>query len=77
MQEELGLISFKQAITWIHEPETFEQVSMALNRLKFDEAFVLQTVLLQRRAKESQLPATARKQVTDGLVTEFDKNLTF
>jgi ATP-dependent DNA helicase RecG len=77
MQEELGLITFKQAITWIHEPETFEQVAMALNRLKFDEAFVLQTVLLQRRAKESQLPATARKQVTDGLVTEFDKNLPF
>ena len=77
MQEELGLITFKQAITWIHEPETFEQVAMALNRLKFDEAFVLQTVLLQRRAKESQLPATARKQVTDGLVTHFDKNLPF
>ena len=31
MQEELGLISFKQAITWIHEPETFEQVAKKCN----------------------------------------------
>ena len=48
-----------------------------MNRLKFDEAFILQTVLLQRRAKESQLPATARKKVTDGLLTTFDQNLPF
>ncbi len=77
MQEDLNLISFKNAITWIHEPENMDQVSKSLERLKFDEAFILQTVLMQRRAKDSLLPATPRGAKKDGILSIFDKNLPF
>jgi len=77
IRQDLELITFKQAITWIHEPENLSQVSAALKRLKFEEAFLLQTVLLQRRAKESLLPATSRKQISNGIMSEFDKSLPF
>jgi len=77
IQDELGLISFKDAIYSIHEPETLDQVSKALERLKFDEAFVLQTVLMQRKAKDSLLPATARKAKKDGILDKFDAKLPF
>ena len=77
MQEDLNLISFKNAITWIHEPENMDQVSKSLERLKFDEAFILQTVLMKRRAKDSLLPATPRGVKKDGILSIFDKNLPF
>ena len=39
-----------QALRWIHRPDNWGQKVKAADRLKFDEAFVTQTVLAQRRA---------------------------
>ena len=41
----------RQALRWIHRPETWAQKEPAAQRLRFDEAFVTQTVLAQRRAE--------------------------
>ena len=39
-----------QALRWIHRPDTWAQKVSAEKRLKYDEAFVAQTVLARRRA---------------------------
>ncbi len=46
-------------------------------RLKWDEAFVLQAVLAQRRRAEDALPATPRIPRRGGLLEAFDARLPF
>lgn len=67
----------RQALQWIHQPSSWPEVNAARDRLKWDEAFVLQVALAQRRlAAQSQtaVPRTARP---DGLLTAFDAQLPF
>lgn len=71
------LVDLAEALRLVHEPDTFEQVSRGQQRLKFEEAFVLQTVLAQRRAAVSAQPATARPRRADGLLDAFDATLPF
>ena len=50
IRERHGLLPLDQALRWIHVADDFSQADRARERLKFDEAFILQTVLAQRRA---------------------------
>ncbi|MGA8208795.1 MAG: ATP-dependent DNA helicase RecG, partial [Nocardioidaceae bacterium] len=43
-----GFVSARAALVGLHRPETWEQQREAARRLRFDEAFVTQTVLAQR-----------------------------
>src|SRR5680860_1083572 len=45
-----GLVSARQALEWIHRPGSWQDKGAAEKRLRFEEAFVTQTVLAQRRA---------------------------
>jgi ATP-dependent DNA helicase RecG len=72
-----GLIGLPEAYEGIHRPKDHAELSRARKRLKWDEAFVLQVALAQRRIAAGALPAKARAEVTGGLLDEFDQRLPF
>ncbi|NBE50844.1 ATP-dependent DNA helicase RecG [Streptomyces boluensis] len=72
-----GLVTLPEALLKIHRPHTKDDVAEAKDRLKWDEAFVLQVALARRRFAETQLPAVARRPVPDGLLDAFDAKLPF
>ncbi|MEV4114208.1 ATP-dependent DNA helicase RecG [Nonomuraea sp. NPDC049695] len=72
-----GLQDLGEALVAIHRPKDFAEVGRARKRLKFDEAFVLQSVLLQRRQAAGALPAKARPGRSDGMLADFDARLPF
>ncbi|MGQ0467226.1 MAG: ATP-dependent DNA helicase RecG [Sporichthyaceae bacterium] len=61
----------------IHRPTNYEELGVARKRLKWEEAFVLQSVLAQRRAAARARPGTPRKAKPDGLLAAFDARLPF
>ncbi|NUR89049.1 MAG: ATP-dependent DNA helicase RecG, partial [Nonomuraea sp.] len=65
------------ALEAIHRPKDFGEVNRARQRLKFDEAFVLQSVLLQRRAAATAWPAKPRPPKEGGMLADFDARLPF
>jgi ATP-dependent DNA helicase RecG len=72
-----GIIGLASALTQIHRPANDLELSQAQARLRYEEAFVLQVVLAQRRAEMALMPATARV-VGDGpLQRSFDERLPF
>lgn len=73
----LGLIGLRDAYERIHRPKTDADVHVARKRLKWDEAFVLQIALAQRRRRATALPATPRPAVSGGLLDAFDERLPF
>jgi ATP-dependent DNA helicase RecG len=72
-----GLQSQLAAWHGIHRPVEFADIEPARLRLKWDEAFVLQAVLAQRRRAEDALPATPRIPRRGGLLEAFDARLPF
>jgi ATP-dependent DNA helicase RecG len=71
------LIGLAEAYQGIHRPADMAEAARARTRLKWDEAFVLQTALARRRRDASALPATPRPPREDGLLAEFDQRLPF
>jgi ATP-dependent DNA helicase RecG len=65
------------ALRGIHRPADMAEADHARLRLKWDEAFVLQAVLAQRRRAAAALPATARPARAGGLLDAFDARLPF
>jgi ATP-dependent DNA helicase RecG len=72
-----GLIGLTDALRGIHRPADEAEKRRAEKRLKWDEAFVLQSVLAQRRRAAAALPATARPAGVGGLAGAFDARLPF
>ncbi|MDX2934235.1 ATP-dependent DNA helicase RecG [Streptomyces ipomoeae] len=72
-----GLVPLPEALLKIHRPHTRADIESARDRLKWDEAFVLQVALARRRHADAQLPAVPRKPTPDGLLTAFDARLPF
>ena len=72
-----GLLSLEDALRLVHRPDTRDDVRRAVRRLRYDEAFVLQTVLALRRAEAAALPATPRRTAGGGLLEAFDERLPF
>jgi ATP-dependent DNA helicase RecG len=72
-----ALLDLRSALQAVHAPRTRADVSQALERLRWDEAFVLQTVLAQRRRLAGALPATPRVDPGDGVLAAFDQRLPF
>jgi ATP-dependent DNA helicase RecG len=77
VRESQDLLGLAQALRWIHRPEDYGQVTLAKRRLRFDEAFVLQVVLAQRRMLAALEPGTPRAGRTGGLLEAFDAQLPF
>ena len=65
------------ALEKVHRPRTKADIGAARERLRWDEAFVLQVALARRRAAESALPAVPRRPSDGGLLAAFDAGLPF
>ncbi|MFF5790454.1 ATP-dependent DNA helicase RecG [Paeniglutamicibacter sp. NPDC012692] len=61
----------------IHGPENLAQGYAARKRFAFEEAFLLQLALLQRRAHRRLQPAIARVGRSDGLLAAFERTLPY
>lgn len=77
IREERGLISLPEAFEKVHRPRSKADVAAARDRLKWDEAFILQVALARRRVAETQLPAAPRLPAEGGLLDAFDAKLPF
>ncbi|MFD6422514.1 ATP-dependent DNA helicase RecG [Streptomyces sp. NPDC060198] len=77
LREGRGFVSLPEALVKVHRPQTKADIEDARERLKWDEAFVLQVALARRRYADTQLPAVARRPVPDGLLDAFDARLPF
>ncbi len=77
VRREHGLMDRLQAVRTVHDPPDREQVHAALTRLRFEEAFVLQTELARRRVASRAMPATPRPATDGGLLARFDASLPF
>jgi ATP-dependent DNA helicase RecG len=72
-----GLAALPDALEKVHRPRTKADIGAARDRLRWDEAFVLQVALARRRAAESALPAVPRRPSEDGLLAAYDAGLPF
>lgn len=72
-----GLITRDAAVRQIHRPRDLTDVDRARARLAFDEAFILQVVLAQRRAQALQHRAVPRSGTGGRLLSQFDARLPF
>ncbi len=77
VRAEHGFLPARQALEGLHRPDSWEQQEEAVRRLRFDEAFVTQTALAQRRAALRALQARPRAGRPDGLLDRFDERLPF
>ncbi|MFJ6936447.1 ATP-dependent DNA helicase RecG [Streptomyces sp. NPDC101132] len=77
LREGRGMVTLPEALLKIHRPRTKAEIEQARERLKWDEAFVLQVALARRRYADTQLPAVARRPAPGGLLDAFDAKLPF
>jgi ATP-dependent DNA helicase RecG len=72
-----GYPTLKEALIGVHQPIDMAQAELARERLTFDEAFLLQLLLVVRREDLRKLKATARPVHAGGLLDAFDMSLPF
>ncbi|MGP3981129.1 ATP-dependent DNA helicase RecG [Streptomyces sp. KR80] len=77
LREQRGLETLPEAFRKVHRPRTKADIARARDRLKWDEAFVLQVALARRRYADAQLPAAPRVPRPGGLLDAFDAKLPF
>jgi len=72
---ERGYPTLQQAIVQIHNPVDLDSAAKSRERITFDEAFLMQLLLLERRAQLRSLKTTARVAKSSGILTAFDNAL--
>ncbi|WP_193509976.1 ATP-dependent DNA helicase RecG [Cryobacterium sp. BB736] len=72
-----GLLPYQEALNLIHRPNEEADWRSARKTLRFQEAFVLQSALLQQRAELRKQAATPRVPKPGGLLERFDAQLPF
>jgi ATP-dependent DNA helicase RecG len=77
VRERHGLAGRAEAIRAIHRPLDQGDLRRARHRLKWDEAFMLQSALAQRRLAAAAMPAMPRPRTEGGIADEFDTRLPF
>ena len=77
VRESHQLLELDQALRLIHLPRNQAEMQQARDRLRWDEAFVLQCLLAQRRYAARDLCAKPRAAVPGGLLAAFDERLPF
>lgn len=77
IRESKDLVGYSDALRAIHQPQSREDIESARRRLKYQEAYVLQVLLEQRRNERSQQRAIARSASSHGLRDSFDRSLPF
>ncbi|GAA4700292.1 ATP-dependent DNA helicase RecG [Promicromonospora umidemergens] len=80
VRERQGMPGRAAALRSLHRPATVKEAYRAQHRMRFEEAFVLQAALAQRRARTAAEDATARPPLAKGkpsLLADFDASLPF
>ena len=77
VRAERELVSYSLALEGIHRPAKDSDWRRARDALRFQEAFVLQTALLEQRMAARAIPATPRRALRDGDLAAFDATLPF
>jgi ATP-dependent DNA helicase RecG len=77
LRERYKLAGRAEAIRAIHRPLDPADLKRAKDRLKWDEAFLLQAALAQRRLAAAAMPAMPRPHIDGGIADEFDARLPF
>ena len=72
-----GLLGRREALELVHRPRLTDDTEVGVDRLRYDEAFVLQAILAQRRKSIEAMEATARVARPGGLLAAFDERLPF
>ncbi|MGR0219430.1 ATP-dependent DNA helicase RecG [Agromyces sp. ZXT2-6] len=72
-----GLLAHREALQLVHRPEHEADWKAAQRTLRFTEAFVLQAVLLERRAAARAHEAVRRTPAPGGLLERFESTLPF
>lgn len=75
--EQHGMLTELEALRAVHVPEDKHDWQRARDRLRYDEAFLLQTALARRRADIAAHDARPRPPRPGGLVEAFDAQLPF
>ncbi len=75
LRETQVLLPFRAALEGIHRPATESDIATARQTLRWQEALVLQTALLQQRQAVRELAATPR--AAGALIERFDAELPF
>jgi ATP-dependent DNA helicase RecG len=73
--EKFNYPTAQQALIQIHNPVDLDSAEQSKARLTFDEAFLLQLLLLERRAELRALKTVARPVKAGGILETFDKSL--
>ncbi|MDR6574565.1 ATP-dependent DNA helicase RecG [Curtobacterium sp. 320] len=73
----LDLVPFRKALELLHRPEKVADFKRAQDALRYREAFVLQTALVQRRIAARATAATPRSAAPGGILERFDATLPF
>ena len=69
--------TLQQALVQLHRPADLETAESARERLTFDEAFLLQSLLVLRRNALKKLNTLSRKVIKGGILQAFDESLPF
>ena len=77
IRENNGLCGLADALRGIHRPIDWADKNRSTKRLKWDEAFVLQVILAQRRVAAMAFTATPRPRKEDGLLDAYTAGLPF
>jgi ATP-dependent DNA helicase RecG len=77
LRDERDLVDLDAALRGIHRPSSPEELAAARLRLKWDEAYVLQVALAQRRRLARMEPTPPRVRAPGGLVDAFEAALPF
>ncbi|MGA8047911.1 MAG: ATP-dependent DNA helicase RecG [Dermatophilaceae bacterium] len=77
VRERHRLVTRLEAFRMLHRPRSRADVAAAMDRLRFEEAFVLQVALARRRADQARDRTIPRSPVPDGVLAAFDARLPF
>ena len=72
-----GLLPLDDAMRKIHQPAVAHDWQSARDTLRFHEAFLLQSSLIQRKAELAHVTTEVRAVAVDGLLARFDGGLPF
>ncbi len=77
LRAEHDLLTAGVALRWVHRPQDWQQQGAAVKRLRFDEAFVAQVALAQRRHQQRDVLGRARTGRPGGIFDVFDDRMPF
>ena len=77
IRNSFGYPTLHQGLVQLHSPADLDSAESARERLTFDEAFLLQSLLVLRRNELRKLNTTSRKVIKDGVLDSFDASLPF